>query len=60
MCLLCKKAKKRTDVMIFAEGEYNSENEIIKSTFAKYGVMLSNSLCYICKVCYYLLRKEKE
>ena len=35
MCLSCKKAKKRTDVMIFAEGEYHFENKIIKSTFAK-------------------------
>lgn len=59
MCLSCKKAKKRTDVVIFAEREYDFENEIIKSTFAKYGAMLSDSLCYICKVCYYSLRKEK-
>ena len=45
--------------MIFAKEEYDFENEVIKSTFLKYGPILSDSLCYMCKVCYYALQKEK-
>ena len=58
-CLSCEKGKKRNDVVIFAREQYDFENEVIKSTFLKYSTILSDSLCYVCKVCYYALRKEK-
>ena len=47
-CLSCEKGKKRNDVVIFMKEEYNFENEVIKSTFLKYGTILSDSLCCLC------------
>ena len=58
-CLVCSKDRKRSEVIIFATRDYDFENEIIKSTFLKYGKKLVDSVCYVCEICYYSLRKQK-
>ena len=58
-CLVCSKDRKRSEVIIFATRDYDFENEIIKSTFLKYGKKLVDSVCYVCEICYYSLWKQK-
>lgn len=58
-CLACSNKRKRSDVVTFAENDYDFDHAIIKYTFLKHGSKIFENQYYVCNNCYYYLWKKK-
>ena len=58
-CLACRDRRMRSEMGIFAESGYNFDNAIVRFSFLKHWREIFDNLHYVCKICYYSLRKEK-
>ena len=58
-CLACSNERKGSDMVTFADNDYDFDHAIIKYTFLKHGRKIFDNRYYVCNNWYYYLWKEK-